>query len=322
MSSAVQEVSNVRQRKKKRKKRFGQHNLARYRFVGPWVLSFLIFGILPIVASFFLAFTDYNALSLDSIDWIGLANFRQMFFEDLRYWKSVKATFYYAFTAIPLRLAFALAIAMLLNSSRRLVGVYRALLYAPSIVGASVAVAVVWREMLRPKGPVNAILHALFGIPPVNFTGDPRIAIWVVIFFAVWQFGSSMLIFLAGLKQIPFELYESAAIDGAGGWAKFIRITLPLLTPIIFFNLVMQMINGFTIFTEAFILSSGFLGSPLDTTLFYAIYLYSRGFVDYQMGYSAGMAWVLLVVVALFTALVFKSSTYWVFYASEKGETQ
>jgi multiple sugar transport system permease protein len=208
---------------------------------------------------------------------------------------------------------------MLLNNSRRLVTAYRAAYYAPSIVGASVAVAVVWREMFGKDGPLNTALAQL-GLPGRSWLGDPDTALWTVILLAVWEFGSPMLIFLAGLRQIPTQFYEAAAIDGAGRWQRFLRITIPLLTPLIFFNLVLQMIFGFTVFTSAFIISGG-AGAPLDSLLLYSLYLYQKGFKDFQMGYAAAMAWALLVVIACFTALIFRSSSYWVFYeAGSEGE--
>ncbi|MCB0132012.1 MAG: sugar ABC transporter permease [Caldilineaceae bacterium] len=280
-----------------------------YLFIGPWLLSFLAFTLIPIVASLVLSFTDFDILSAP--DWVGFKNYTRMFTRDPRYIKSLKATFYYVFTAVPLRLAFALFVAMLLNTKRRMVSGYRAAYYAPSIVGGSVAVAVMWREIFGTDGLINAI----FGLD-VSWLGNPSTAIWTLILLAVWQFGSPMLIFLAGLKQIPAELYEAAAIDGASGWHNFWRITLPLLTPIIFFNLVMQTISGFMVFTQAFIITGG---APLDTTLFYSLYVYQRAFVTFEMGYASAMAWVLLAIVAFFTALVFGSSSRWVFYESKEG---
>jgi multiple sugar transport system permease protein len=298
---------------KRRQQGFRQHNLAGYLFIAPWLIGFFAFTFLPILASFVLAFTDYDILSAPK--WVGLENFERMLTGDRRYWRSVSATFYYVFASVPLRLVFALAIAMLLNSGRRAVSVYRAVYYAPSIIGGSVAVAVMWREIFNKEGLVNFVLATL-GVPGLNWLGNPTTAIWTLILLAAWQFGSPMLIFLAGLKQIPAELYEAAAIDGATPWAKFFRITLPLLTPIIFFNLIMQIISSFMAFTQAFIITGG---APLDTTLFYALYLYQRAFETFQMGYSSAMAWVLLLVIAFFTALVFKSSSYWVHYEA-KGD--
>ncbi len=287
-------------------------NAAGYLFISPWLFGFFALTVIPIIASIFLSFTNYDILSPPR--WVGLQNFRKMFFEDPRYWKSVKATLYYALTAVPLRLIVALSVAMLLNTSRRGVALNRALFYVPSVVGDSVAVAVMWRQIFGGDGLVNAFLR-LLGFPGKRlWLADPQFAIWTLIFLAAWQFGSAMLIFLAGLKQIPYELYESADIDGAGAVRKFFSITLPQLTPIIFFNLVMQTINGLIVFTPALIITNG---GPLDTTKFYAHYLYKRGFENIQMGYASAMAWVLMLVTALLTLLIFKTSSRWVFYESE-----
>jgi multiple sugar transport system permease protein len=296
-----------------RKKRLRQHNLAGYLFISPWLLGFFAFTLIPIIASLVLGFTDYCVLSPPK--WVGLQNFRKMFFGDPRYWRSVKATLYFAFASVPLKLAFALAVAMLLNRGRRLLSLYRAVYYAPSIVGGSVAVAVMWREIFGIDGLLNSLLARFFDMPGLIWLGDPRTAIWSLILLGVWQFGSPMLIFLAGLKQIPAELYEAASIDGAGAWAKFTRITLPMLTPVIFFNLVMQIIFAFMVFTQAFIVTAG---APLDTTLFYSLYVYLRAFRLFEMGYGAAMAWVLLLTIAFFTALLFRSSSYWVHYAAKE----
>jgi multiple sugar transport system permease protein len=222
----------------------------------------------------------------------------------------MRATFFYVLTAVPLRLVFALALAMLLNNARRGVSFYRAAFYAPSIIGGSIAVAIMWRQIFGKEGVINAVL-ALFGVTGAAWIGRPETAIWTLILLAVWQFGSPMLIFLAGLRQIPSELYEAAAIDGGDEWSKFIYITLPMLSPVIFFNLIMQMISGFMVFTQALVITNG---GPLDTTLFYALYLYQRAFVTFQMGYGAAMAWVLLLIIAVFTAINFKFSSNWVFY--------
>ena len=218
-----------------------------YAFISLWLFGFFSLTLIPLLFSFYLSFTDYDLLT--SPVWSGLDNFVTMFTKDPRYWKSVFATFYYAVAAVPLRLLVALAVAMILNSDRRGVSAYRALFYAPSIVGSSVAVAVMWRQYFGTEGILNALLIAV-GIPSnISWTGDPRFSIWTLILLAAWQFGSPMLVFLSGLKQIPSELYESASIDGASGIRKFLRITLPLLSPIILFNLIMQMIHGLIVFT-------------------------------------------------------------------------
>ena len=297
---------------KGRRARRKRDNLSGYLFISPWLIGFFAFTLLPLIGSFYLAFTDYNLTSAP--EWIGLKNFQDMFFDDLRYWKSVKATFFYVFTAVPARLVFALAVAMILNNARRGISFYRAAYYAPSIIGGSVAVALMWRRIFASDGLVNATL-ALVGIDVSRaWIGRPETAIWTLILLAVWQFGSPMLIFLAGLRQIPDSLYESASIDGASFWQKFFRITIPMLSPVIFFNLIMQLISGFLVFTQALIITNG---GPLDTTLFYALYLYQRAFVTFQMGYGTAMAWVLLLIVGIFTAITFKTSSRWVFYEDE-----
>lgn len=282
-------------------------NLAGYMFIAPWLIGFLGLTLIPMAASLYLSFTSYDIFTTPR--WIGFNNFQTMW-ADARYWNSVRATFYYVFTSVPLRLAFALAIAMLLNTGFSMLGLYRAVFYVPSIIGGSVAVALMWRRLFGPDGLLNAGLSVL-GVEGLNWLGNPRTGIWTLIILAIWQFGSPMLIFLAGLKQIPQELYEAASIDGAGGWRKFIRITLPLLSPVILFNLVMQIISGFMVFTQAFVVTGG---GPLDTTRFYSLYLYDQAFRNFRMGYASAMAWVLLLIIAFFTALAFRSSAMWVHY--------
>jgi multiple sugar transport system permease protein len=307
-------IINLPKHKKKKTSKFGQHNLVGYLFISPWLIAFFLFTLIPLVVSFVLSFTDFHVLA-NSGDFIGLDNFNRMFNEDRRFWRSVNATVKYVIFSVPLRLTFALAVAMLLNTHRRGIGIYRAAFYAPSIVGGSIAVAVMWREIFGNEGLINFVL-ALLGIEGPNWLGRPETAIWTLIILAAWQFGSPMLIFLAGLKNIPKSLYESAEIDGANSWQKFLRITIPMLTPIIFFNLIMQLISGFMVFTQAFIITGG---APLDTTLFYALYIYRRAFENFEMGYASAMAWVMLFVIAVLTALVFRSSSYWVHYESDEG---
>lgn len=280
-----------------------------YVFISPWLIGFFVFVLIPMAATLLLGFTDYDLFSAPH--WTGLKNFHRMFFDDPRYWKSVKATLYFAFVAVPLRLTFALFVAMVLNTKHRGLEIYRAVFYMPSVVGTSVAIAVMWRKIFSQDGLVNALLNLIGISVEISWLGNPVTAIWTLIVLAVWQFGSPMLIFLAGLKQIPEELYESANIDGAGKFRRFISITIPMLTPIFLFNLIMQMIFGFTTFTQAFIVTGG---RPMDRTNFYALYLYQKAFQDFSMGYGAAMAIILLLVVAGFTAMIFKSSPYWVHY--------
>lgn len=314
VSKPVDEAAGqVTSQSKRRSKGFKQNNAVGYLFISPWLIGFFLFSFIPIAISLYLAFTNYDLLS--GGEWIGLRNFERMFTQDIRYGRSMIATFKYVLLVVPLRLMFALAVAMLLNTKRRGVYWFRAAYYIPSIIGASVAVAVMWRQLFGPQGVINAIAQ-LLGFDPVNWLGNPDTAIWTLVILAVWQFGSPMLIFLAGLRQIPSELYEAASIDGATSWQRFYRVTLPLLTPIIFFNLIMQIIANFRVFTQAFIVTAG---GPLDTTLFYTLYLYRRAFNDFQMGYASAMAWVLLLIIGFFTALSFRLSRYWVFYETKEG---
>jgi multiple sugar transport system permease protein len=305
-------------RAKGKTRNFKRNNLVGYLFISPWLIGFFLFAFIPIAISLYLAFTDYHLLR--GGEWIGLENFQRMFTSDIRYGRSVAATFKYVLVAVPLRLIFALGVAMLLNTKRHGVYWFRAAYYIPSVIGGSVAIAVMWRQLFGGDGRVNeGVINTfigLLGFDRVNWFGNPDTAIWTLILLAVWQFGSPMLIFLAGLRQIPSEFYEAASIDGANGWQKFVGVTLPLLTPIIFFNLIMQMISGFRVFTQAFVITAG---NPLDSTLFYALYLYRRAFNDFQMGYASAMAWVLLLIIAFFTAINFRLSKLWVFYETKEG---
>ncbi len=296
-------------------KRFNQNNLAGYLFVSPWLIGFLLFALIPMVISLGLAFTNYDILA--GGNFIGLDNFRRMFFEDARYGRSLAATFKFVGVSVPLRLAFALGVALLLNSKRRGVFWYRAAYYIPSIIGGSVAVAVMWKQLFGNEGLLNAVLASL-DIPTIGWLGNPQTAIWTLIILAIWQFGSPMLVFLAGLRQIPAELYEAASIDGANPVQQFTGVTLPLLTPVIFFNLIMQLIGGFKVFTQAFILTNG-TGQPLDTTLLYSLYLYRRAFNNFEMGYASAMAWVMLIIIAVLTLISFKLSSMWVFYETKES---
>jgi len=289
-------------------------HLSGYAFISPFILGFFLFTVIPIGASFYLAFTDYNMVGTPT--WIGLDNFKQMFTIDPKFFQSVKVTLIYVFGGVPLRLAFALFVAMLLNNASRAVGVYRTLLYMPSIIGGSVAVSIMWRNIFGDEGIVNLALDFL-GIGAVRWFGQPMAALWMLIMLSVWQFGSSMLIFLAGLKNIPNDYYEAAGVDGANAIQKFIRITLPMLTPVILFNTIMQTIGAFLSFIPAFIITKG-TGGPMDGTLLYSLYLFRQGFTFFHMGYASAMAWLMLLVVAFLTAIIFLTSKFWVYYETKE----
>lgn len=290
-----------------------KRNLLAYSFISPWLIGFVCFMLGPMIASLYISFTHYDMMSAPK--WVGAQNYVKIFTSDHLFWTSLKVTLLFVVVSVPLKLAFALFVAMLFKGNYRGVGLYRTIYYIPSIIGGSVAVAEMWKQLFGLHGAINSLL-SLFGIPGTNWIATPNTALWTLILLVVWQFGSPMLIFLAGLKQIPNEYYEAAAADGANQVQQFFKITLPLLTPIIFFNLVMQLIQGFMTFTQSFLVTSG---GPLNKTFFYALYLYQRAFTDFQMGYASALAWILLIIVGLVTALVFRSSSSWVYYESERG---
>jgi len=292
-----------------------RRNLTAYVFLLPWLAGFFGLTLGPMLAALFLSFTKFDLLS--DPRWVGTRNYLALL-QDERCWNSVRVTFTYVGLEVPLKLAFALAVAMLLNQGLRAMPLYRAVYYVPSLLGGSVAVAILWRQVFGQDGVVNTILHLLEVPHPPIWIVDPNFALYTIVLLGVWQFGSAMVIFLAGLRQIPRELYEAAVVDGAGRSQRFLRITLPLLTPLVFFNMVLQLISSFHAFTPAFIISNG-TGGPIDRTLFYTLYLYQRGFASLKMGYASAMAWVLLLFVALFTALAFATQRYWVFYQDRQG---
>jgi multiple sugar transport system permease protein len=281
---------------------------AGYVFLLPWFIG-MLFTIVPFFASLYLAFTDYNLLNAPR--WIGFANFREMLADPLLR-QSMKVTFLYTFISVPLSLAVALLVAMVLNKGIRGLAVYRAVFYLPSLLGGSVAIVILWRHIFGAEGIVNDLL-GWFGINGPGWTSDPDFSLTTLILLHVWTFGSPMVIFLAGLRQIPVMYYEASAIDGASKWQQFRSITLPLLSPIIFFNLIQSLISSFQTFTQGFVMSGG-TGGPADSTLFYNLYLYQQGFSQFHMGYASAMAWVLLVIIAAFTAINFLAAKYWVFY--------
>ena len=289
------------------KQQLSRESVAGVLFTLPFTIGFLLFMIVPMGISLYYSFCDYNILSPPVFT--GMKNFISMF-RDETFFKTLKVTFFFAFVSVPLKLLFALIVAMLLLENSKMSGFYRAAYYLPSIIGGSVAVSILWKRMFAMDGGVNKLL-GLVGIE-TNFSwlGDTRTAIWVLILLVVWQFGSSMLIFLSSLKQVPQSLYEAADVDGASGPAKFFKITLPLLTPTIFFNLVMQMINGFLAFTQCYIITQG---KPMNSTLLYTVYMYKQSFEFYNTGYGAALAWVMLAVIGLITLFLFATKRFWVY---------
>jgi multiple sugar transport system permease protein len=284
--------------------------LVSYSFLAPWLIGFLGLTLGPTLASLYLSFTNFDLLQ--DPQFIGTANYQRIVTNDVKFWHSMQVTFTYVIMAVPLKLAFALGLAMVLNRGIAGLPLYRALFYLPSLLGASVAIAVLWRQLFAKDGLVNVAL-AFFGIDGPSWISDPNYSLYTLVLLSVWQFGSPMIIFLAGLRQIPSDVYEAASIDGANKIQQFIKITLPLLTPVIFFNGIVQTIDAFKAFTPAFIISEG-TGGPIDSTLFYTLYLYQEGFAYFRMGYASALAWILLIIIACFTAFSFLTSRYWVHY--------
>ncbi|MEU5908829.1 sugar ABC transporter permease [Micromonospora sp. NPDC047527] len=288
--------------------------LAGYVFLSPWLIGLMGITAVPMLLSLYLSFTNYDILTpFSEAQWVGWANYERMFTADPSYWHSVRVTLTFALVAVPLKLAAALGVALLLNRAWRGVGLFRGLFYLPSLLGGSVALAIVWVNMFNRDGAFNSLL-SLVGIEGKPWVNDPDWALQTLMVLAIWQFGAPMVIFLAGLKQVPTELYEAASVDGANRFSQFRNITLPMLSPVIFFNLVLETINGFQGFTAAFVLSNG-TGGPVDSTLMYTLNLYITGFTDLEMGYASAMAWVFLLAIAVITAIFFSTGRFWVHYS-------
>ncbi len=283
-----------------------------YVFAFPFIFGFICFSFIPIVTSFYYSFTDYS-MGSKTLTYVGFKNFLQLFSDDV-FIKSLGITIKYVLLSVPLKLAFALLVAFVLTRKSNMVTLYRSLYYVPSLVGGSVAVALVWKQLFARKGLINVVLSDM-GLKTVNWFGDQKLALYPLILMTVWQFGSSMIIFAAGLKEIPVTYYEAAKIDGANGPQTFTKITLPCLSPIILYNLVMQTIQAFMSFTQAFVITQG---GPNNGTMLYALNVYNQAFKYNHMGYACAMSWFMLIVMSIITLVIFKTSRFWVF--SEGGE--
>ena len=288
--------------------------VAGYLFLSPWLLGFLLLTLWPMGMSMYYSFTDYSLLRAP--EWIGFENYSKILFNDDVFRDSLKVTLLFVVISVPLKLIFALLVAMVLNRNVKGMSMYRTLIYFPSLIGTSIAVAILWKNIFSKDGIINQLL-ALVGIEGKAWIANPDTALGTLIVLVIWQFGSSMIIFLAGLKQLPKDLYEASSVDGAGKLRQFFTITLPLLSPIILFNLVLQTINSFQMFTQAFVITNG---GPINSTYVYVMYLYERGFARFEMGYASALAWVLLIIIGIATAIIFASSKYWVHYETEGGK--
>ena len=303
-----------------------ENKLLGLAWISPYIIRLIVFTAFSFVSSFFLSFTEYDLMSPPVFN--GIENYRYMLTEDSLFWKSMGVTFAYVFLTIPLKLAFALGIAFVLNFKLRGIGFFRTAYYIPSILGSSVAIAVLWRALFAIDGLLNSFL-AVFGIDAINWLGEPSLALMSVTLLRVWQYQRRLNspdfvimfvpnepAFLAALQNVPQSQYEAAMIDGASKWQMFMKVTVPLITPVIFFNFIMQTTQAFQEFTGPYVLTGG---GPTYYTYLFSLYIYDTAFKYFDMGYGAALAWVLFLVVAVFASIAFKSSKYWVFYSADKG---
>lgn len=290
-----------------------RETLAGYTFLLPWMIGFLGLTMGPMLYSLYLSFTSYNLFSPPK--WVGFDNYIRLFTDDPVFIQSAQITLFYVLVGTPIKLAAALAIAMLLNFRDRGAGFFRSAFYAPSLIGASVSVAIVWRAMFNTDGPVDRGLQ-IFGINLGGWIGNVSLVVPMMILLAVWQFGATMVIFLAGLKQVPKELYEAAEVDGAGAFRRFRAVTMPMLSPVVFFNLLLELVGAFQVFASAYIISNG-TGGPAGMTNFITLYLYKRGFYDTQMGYASAIGWIVMIVVAVIAVILFRTQKSWVHYSGD-----
>lgn len=279
-------------------------------YIAPWIVGVLVFQLYPFVYSFILSFTDKSMAARS--DFVGLNNYVYMFTRDRDFFQVCQVTLKYVLVAVPGRVLFALLVALLMNVEMRGINVFRTVYYLPSIFGSSVAISVVWRFLFQNNGMINGILAAL-GFAPKHWLGDPNIALGTISIIPIWQFGSSMVLFLAALKNVPQELHEAATIDGCGKVRAFRRITLPMISPILLFNLIMQSVTCFQEFSTAFVLTSG-KGGPNRSTLLYGIKLYREAFTDFRMGYASALSWMLFFAILVVTGIIRLTSRYWVYY--------
>jgi oligogalacturonide transport system permease protein len=290
----------------------GESRFLGLAYIAPYIIGLAAFTAIPFFASLYLSFTDYSLLNTPT--WIGLENYIDLFTSDRTFRKSLWVTLIYVFLTVPLKLAFALFIAYILNYRLKAIGFFRTAYYVPSILGGSIAIAVLWRCMFADTGLVNLVITGL-GWEPVNWFGNPGTALFTITLLRLWQFGSAMVIFLAALQSVDKSLYEAASIDGAGKWQTFFFITLPLITPVIFFNLIMQMVQAFQEFNGPYVITKG---GPLKSTYLLPLYIYDEAFKRFHMGYASALAWVLFAIIMVLTLVAFWSSRHWVYYAGDK----
>ena len=283
-------------------------------YITPFIVGLFLFTAFPFFSSLVLSFTDYDLINEPM--YIGFEHYDYMFRDDDLFWKSMGVTFAYVFLSVPIKLTFALFIAFILNFKLRFINGFRTAYYIPSILGGSIAIAILWRALFAIDGLLNTFL-AYVGIDAINWLGEPALALFSITLLRAWQFGSAMVIFLAALQNVPQSLYEAAQIDGASKWDMFFKVTIPLITPVIFFNFIMQTTQAFQEFNAPYMITEG---GPMKYTYMISLYIYESAFSHFDMGYGAALSWVLFLVVAAFTALAFWSSKFWVFYSGDQGK--
>lgn len=279
-----------------------------YLYIFPWILGFLIFQLYPLGASLYYSFTEYNITGTPTF--VGFKNYITMFSSDLLFYTSLGNTLKYVFLSLPMKIITALIVAVILNQKLKGINFYRTVYYIPSIFGGSVAISILWRFLFMDGGLINRMLNGL-GMTSVQWLSSPNYSLFTLSLLSVWQFGSSMVLFLAALKQVPEDLYEAALIDGAGAVRMFFKITLPMITSVLFFNILMQLVNAFQDFTGAFVITNG---GPLNSTYLYALKLYDEAFKYFKMGYASALSWVLFVIILIFTAIFFRFSEAATYY--------
>ncbi len=282
-----------------------------YIYILPWLIGLAVLQLYPFIASLFYSFTNYNAFG--KMDFVGLDNYIKLFTKDKEFYKSLGVTIKYTILTVPGKIILSLIIAVMLNKTRKGIGALRTIFYLPSLFGGSIAVALLWRLLFMDSGFINAILH-IFRISPISWLGDPKVALVTLSSLEVWQFGSSMVMFLAALKQVPQSLYEAAGIDGANKVQAFFKITFPQITPILFFTIIMQTINALQNFTSAFVITKG---GPVKSTYMLGLKLYNDGFAYHKMGYASASSWIIFLLILTITLILFGTQKYWVFYEDE-----
>lgn len=319
-------ISAIQEETKKKRYRLRWKDLTKQRrreaisgilFISPWIIGFLAFYAGPALISLLMSFTKWNIVS-DPV-WIGLDNYKEIFTGDTKFWNSVFVTMKYAAMYIPLMTILSIITAMALNSKIRGIGFFRTLFYLPTIAPA-IAASLIFMWILQPTYGLLNVLLSYLGVDGPNWFKDPQFALWGIIMIAMWRLGGSAIIYLAGLQNIPEQLYDACDIDGANAWQRFWNVTIPMLSPILFFQIIVELIGVFQTFTPAYVVSqsNGYAG-PIKELYFYMLYVYVKGWQNLQMGYASALSWLLTIFILVITILVFRSSPYWVHYEAERN---